>query len=196
MTYPKLPATKRLPWIGLAALVLLAGCSVNVKKNAAGDEKKVDIETPVGGIHVDDSASARDTGLAVYPGAREVERQKGDDHGNANVNISGFGFGIKVVAIEYESSDSPEKLIQYYKDQMGRYGKVLECHGEYHGGDVKVDHAGGSEELSCDRDNGGKSVELKAGTRGNQHVVAIEPKDGGSKFALVYVRTHGKDDTI
>ena len=45
-------------------------CDINVKKDSSGQEKKVDIETPIGGIHVDKAADVRDTGLAVYPGAQ------------------------------------------------------------------------------------------------------------------------------
>jgi hypothetical protein len=39
-------------------------------------------------------------------------------------------------------------------------------------------------------------VELKVGTKQNQHIVAIEPEGSGSKFSLVYVRTHGKEADI
>ena len=42
----------------------------------------------------------------------------------------------------------------------------------------------------------GHNVELKVGTRENQHIVAIGPSGGGSNFSLVYVRTHGKDAEI
>ena len=38
--------------------------------------------------------------------------------------------------------------------------------------------------------------ELKAGTEGNEHVVAVEPQAKGTDFTLVYVHTHDKDDTI
>ena len=34
------------------------------------------------------------------------------------MNISSFGFGLKVVALEYQSNDSPDKLIAYYKDEL------------------------------------------------------------------------------
>ena len=33
-----------------------------------------------------------------------------------------------MVALEYESDDAPAKLVAYYKDQLKKYGKVLECH--------------------------------------------------------------------
>jgi hypothetical protein len=49
-----------------------------------------------------------------------------------------------------------------------------------------------SNELSCGPDTG-RNIELKAGSRDNQHIVAIKPADKGSEFTLVYVETHGKD---
>jgi hypothetical protein len=189
--------------IALSAVLLLPACSVNVKKNAQGDEKKVDIETPLGGIHVNEGVDARDTGLAVYPGAKPKEKDSSHDSKSANVNISGFGFGLKVVAIEYVSDDPPQKLVAYYKDELKKYGNVLECHTSKHSGDERVDSSdddhrnkGQSRQLTCEKNDGGSTVELKVGTDDNQHIVAVEPNGKGSNFALVYVRTRGKDDII
>jgi hypothetical protein len=184
--------------LGFAALVglLLPACSVNVKKEQNGQDKQVDISTPVGGIHVSKDASAGDVGLAVYPGARLKQKDGGDDK-SANVNISGFGFGIKVVALEYESDDAPEKLLAFYRDQLKKYGStILECHTAHL--DVNADMKGSdrnSHELSCEGSSG-SNVELKVGTKENQHIVAVEPEGKGSSFSLVYVRTHGKEAEI
>jgi hypothetical protein len=180
-----------------AALLVLPACSVNVKKDRAGEEKKVDIETPLGGIHVDKDANVRDVGLPVYPGARPKEKKEDGEEKSANVNLSALGFGLKVVAIEYESDDPPAKLLAYYKDQLKKYGNVLECHTSGHGGNMSV-HTGKhdsheSKELKCEGDDSGKNVELKVGTEDNQHIVSIEPQGKGATFALVYVQTHGKD---
>ena len=41
---------------GFTALMLLAGCSINVKKEPNGQDKQVDINTLVGGIHVSKEA--------------------------------------------------------------------------------------------------------------------------------------------
>ena len=102
---------------------------MNVKKEQNGEDKQVDITTPVGGIHVSKGASAADVGLAVYPGARLKQKDSSGDDKSANVNISGFGYGLKVVALEYESDDSPAKLVAFYRDQLKKYGNsVLECH--------------------------------------------------------------------
>ncbi len=175
----------------IVCLTMLA-CSINVKKDSSGEDKKVDIETPIGGIHVDKGADVRDTGLAVYPGARIKPEESSNDEKDANVDLTFMGYGLRVVAIEYLSEDSPSKVIAYYKDQLKKYGNVLECHTTSH--NVNMDPKSDSKELTCDS-NGGKTTELKVGTQNNQHVVAIEQDGKGSSFALVYVHTN-KGTTI
>ncbi len=191
--------------VAVTAILLLPACSINVKKNAEGEDKKVDIETPVGGIHVSKDADVRDTGLPVYPGARKKEKDTSGQEKSANVNISGPGFGVKVVAIEYLSDDSADKIIAFYQDKLKRYGSVLECHTSKHGGDVEVNKMGRDQEsddnkeskqLTCKGSDRGNTVELKVGTEDNQHIVSIEPQGKGSDFALVYVQTHGKQGEI
>jgi hypothetical protein len=182
----------------IALLVVLPACSVNVKKGSNGEDKKVDIDTPVGGIHVSNDADVRDTGLAVYPGARVKEKEEEGNEKSANVNISTGFFGLKVVAVQYESDDPPEKVIAFYKAQLKKYGKVLECHTHKRGNDVQVNHAGHDSDsrlLSCEDDDG-PTVELKVGTQDNQRIVAVDTQDKGSSFALVRVQTRGEKDTI
>ena len=182
-----------------AALLLLPGCSVNVKKEPNGQDKQVDIKTLVGGIHVSKQADVSDIGLAVYPGAHLKQKDSDGSDKSANVNISGFGFGIKVVALEYESDDTPAKVLAFYKDQLKKYGNVLECHSSGHFNlDMKMgSHGSGgdSNELRCEGDHG-NNIELKVGKKDDQHIVAVEPDGKGSSFSLVYVRTHGKDADI
>jgi hypothetical protein len=180
----------------ILAALLLPACSINVKKEQNGEDKQVDINTPVGGIHVSKGANAADVGLAVYPGARLKQEDSNGSDKSANVNISSFGFGLKVVALEYQSDDSPGKLVAYYRDELKKYGKVLECHTSHL--DVNPDIKGsdhGSHELTCEGASG-SNIELKVGTKENQHIVAVEPDGKGSSFSLVYVRTHGKDADI
>jgi hypothetical protein len=187
----------------VAVLALSPACSVKVKGNEGDGNSKVDIDTPVGGIHVDEQADARDTGLPVYPGARPKPKTDDGNKKSANVNISTFGFGLKVVALEYESDDPPAKIIAYYQDQLRRYGNVLQCHSSH----VKIDNddtpflsgkngyvVGGK--LKCDDDDGGKTVELKSGSGDNQHIVSVDPEGKGSDFAIVWLRVHGKEGDI
>lgn len=178
----------------IATALLLIGCSVNVKKDNNGEDKDVNISTPFGGIHVNNSADVRDTGLAVYPGARVKPKNGDNDEKSANVDISSGSFGLKVVAVEYLSDDPPAKVIAFYQDQLKKYGHVLQCRNS-HG--TNYSYNNGSEELKCDdSDSSGKTTELKSGSKGNQRIVAIDPDGKGSDFALVYVRMRGKDDTI
>src|SRR5271166_1757085 len=149
--------------LGVVALaaVLLPGCSVNVKKEQNGEDKQVDITTPVGGIHVSKDASAGDVGLAVYPGARLKQKDSSGDDKSANVNISGFGFGVRVVALEYESDDSPAKLVAFYRDQLKKYGSnILECHTAHLDVNADIKHSDhtdsdrNSHELTCEGASG------------------------------------------
>ena len=189
----------------LAVLIALPACSVNVKKGKNGEEQNVDIRTPVGGIHVSKNADVRDTGLPVYPGAQQKESRSGHDDSNANVNISSGLFGVRVVAIEYLSDDPPDKVAAFYKEQLKKFGGVLECHTNNRRGDggdvdVKLGKQGGqkSDKLTCEQESG-PTTELKVGNRDNQHIVSISPQDKGkgTDFALVYVLTRGGGkDTI
>jgi hypothetical protein len=192
-----MPAQAHMPRVALlilVALFALSACNINVKKNEQGQDKNVDIKTPFGEIHVDKGADVKDTGLPLYAGARVKQKNENDnDEKNANVNISTSAFGLRVVAVEYESDDSPSKLVAYYKDQLKKYGAVLECHTTGH--NYSYNNDSHSNELKCEG-NTGNNIELKAGTKNNQHIVSIEPRDKGSDFSLVYVRIRGKEDTI
>jgi hypothetical protein len=199
MEDPKLRSRLQLSnvFVLVTALLALVACTVNVKKDAEGKDKNVDINTPFGGIHVNNNADVRDTGLPVYPGARPKEKNDSGDEKSANVDISTSAFGLKVVAVQYRSDDPPSKLVAYYEDQLKKFGKVLQCHTS-HGTTYTGSHHRGpdSDELKCEGDNSGKTIELKAGMQSNQHIVAIDPQEKGADFALVYVRTRGKEGTI
>lgn len=188
----------------LLALALLSGCSVHTTREEAksGDkvEKDVDIRTPFGSLSVHKgNTSAKDAGMAEYPGAR-LKKDVGihaDGDSSANVNISSSLFGLKLVVLKFESNDPPEKVLDFYRKDMSRYGKVLDCTGRIsmnfrrHDNDAPVtcDSHGGSGE--------NYKQELKVGTENNQRIVAVKPSGQGSEFALVYVRAHGEDaDTM
>jgi len=187
--------------VGIAIVALFFGlfliaCSVNVKKEPNGQDKQVDINTPVGGIHVSKDVDPADVGIPVYPGSRPKQKDQSGNDKNANVNISGFGYGLKVVAMEYESDDAPDQLVSFYQDQLKKYGNVLLCHTTHFNMDAQIkDSDSGSQELTCQGSNG-KNIELKVGTKENQRIVAVEPDGKGSRFSLVYVRTHSKEADI
>ena len=94
---------------GFLCLLALAGCSVTTHEKDNGKKNDVDIRTPFGSLSVKEGATdVRDTGLALYPGAR-VKKDSDDEHLSANVNISSSLFGLKVVALKFESDDPSDK---------------------------------------------------------------------------------------
>jgi len=183
----------------LAALSILPACSITTNDKDKNGEKQVDIKSPLGDLHVSEEADIRDAGLSVYPGARPAPKDSSDDKKSANVNVKLPGFSLKVVAGEFLSDDAPDKIIAYYDKELQKYGKSIRCQGAWV--DDNVQSSQHKDELSkpvaCGSSSGGDSVELKVGTEGNQHIVAVKPNAKGTKFALVYVRMHtGSDTTI
>ena len=187
----------------VTALCVLPACSINVDKNGEKDgSKRVDIQSPVGDLHVSEKADIHDAGLSVYPGAQPAPKDNSDDEKSANVNLALPGFQLKVVAAEFLSDDAPDKITAYYDKELQNFGKPIQCHGEYSNGGRINGHSGhGNDDfqqpVTCDKSGSGESLELKVGTEGNQHIVAVKPNSRGTRFALVYVRMHtGKDSTI
>ena len=113
----------------LACLALaagVAGCRIHVDKDANGQEKNVQVDTPFGGVHVNtDQTTAADLGLPAYPGAQMVKDK--DDHESADVHM-GFGeWEMRVRAVSYETPDDKDKVVAFYKKALGRYGDVITC---------------------------------------------------------------------
>ena len=189
----------------LSLLAFASGCVVKETSrdrddngDKANESKGAEITTPFGTLKARNEDDGKATGLAIYPGAR-VLKEKNDDHGG-NVVIDTPAFGLKVVAVKYETDDSPEKVLDFYRNELKRFGhKVLECRPNHESDDVVVGdvHKNKREgELTCDKDDkqSGPVTELKVGTEDNQHVVGVEQKGKSTHFALVYVRIHGDTD--
>jgi hypothetical protein len=175
----------------LALVAGIAGCRVSVDKGANGEEKKVQIDTPFGGVHVNtDQTTAADLGLPVYPGSQTVKDE--ENHKSADVHL-GFGeWELRVKAVTYSTPDSKDKVSAFYKKALGRYGDVILCEDHVTVGSP----AATSEGLTCSDDNhdtehvqidhGKHNLELKAGSKRHQHIVGFEdPKDGQTRFTLV-----------
>jgi hypothetical protein len=162
-----------------------------------GEDKSFDIRSTVGDLHLGSDADARKAGLPLYPGARL--RHDEENSGALNLGVLTEAFGMKLVVAKYDSDDAPGKVIDYYRDKLKKFGKVIECHTREHGDDATADinDDDHSKELKCEGDNTGPVTELKVGTQNNQHIVAIEPHEGGgATFAIVYVHTRGKQGDI
>src|SRR5579864_3107830 len=184
--------TKRMCALATGSLVvfLVAGCRVDTKRD--GEHKDVRIATPFGGLQVTTNPELvlQEIGLAAYPGA--VHDDKGNDHnGAADVNMNVGSFNLRVKAVSYRTSDSPDKVKEYYRDQLKRYGDVIECRNNVAVGTPTHTFEG----LTCDHKEGGhisvedhpgkNQLELKTGSQQHQRIVSIEPDGDGTKFGLV-----------
>lgn len=175
-------------------LLAFSACSISQNKSDDGKDK-VDIKTPFGSLKVDEGVDARDTGLPLYAGAKPYEKGE-NGHNAANVNISSEFFGLKVVAAEYTTPDPPNKVRDFYQNALKSYGKVIECKGSYDNSvNVDKNDKHNDEPVNCSDVHGSNQdeIQLKVGTRNRQRVVGVKPDGGGTRFALVYVNTRGKE---
>jgi hypothetical protein len=175
--------------LSLAALIaslLLAGCHVSSHQN--GNNKDVDIGTPFGSMQVktNDAANEASLGLTPYPGAVSVKDD--GDSSSANVNMSFGNFHLGVVAKSLQTGDSQDKVLAFYRKDLGRYGDIIQCKGKNAVGSPSRTSQG----LTCsDEDQkhihtgDSEGLQLRAGSPLHQHIVAIEPKNGGTHIGLV-----------
>jgi hypothetical protein len=172
----------------VAATGLMSGCRIESNKKDGNDNVK--IATPFGGMSVktNDAVVVEGLGLPIYAGAELVKKDK--NNGAADVNMSFGSFQLRVKAASYRTQDSPEQVTAFYRKALGRYGDVIQCQNDKSVGTLT--HT--AEGLTCDNekenhvyvndDESGK-LELKAGSKQHQHIVAIDPEGNGTKFGLV-----------
>ena len=194
--------------------LFLTGCIVKVDKNGHGTQKKdnVSIAVPFAGIHVQtNQTNAADLGLSVYPGAVETT-----DNGNDKSADVDMGFGpwqMKVKVVTYKTPDPQNKVVDFYRKNLGAFGTVIACDGDSPVGKPTATNQG----LTCPQsdkrvninmnDKGvninGKDIDsgfnLRAGSPHHQRIIAFKDTGGnGTKFTLVELvlpTDHGKNNT-
>jgi hypothetical protein len=143
-------------------------------------------------LHANSKVTAADVGLPVYPGA-SLYKDKDND---AAIDL-GYSFGeshFRLMAANYLTSDSPQKILAFYRKPLSRYGEVLECNNGKPVGTLTVTHSG----LTCEDAHDGnvqvnghndsKDHELRAGTPHQYRVVGIDKaQPDATHFGLVYV---------
>ena len=179
-----------LPVLVLAAFAFATGCRVD---HGDGKNDNVKVVTPFGGLSVrtDDQAVQGNVGLANYPGATVVQKDKdgGHDSGSADVNLSFGNFHLGVKAVSYRTPDDPAKVMAFYTKDMARYGVVLHCRDDRPVGTPAVTQDG----LTCEKKKGNQNIdadftakdELRAGSKLHQHIVGIEREGTSTRFSLV-----------
>ena len=161
-------------WL-MAPMIVLAVSAVAARRAAAQDEKGA-------GIVVSGEATASDVGLPIYPGAKPYKKTESDSEaGRASAWFGGFG--LKIAGMQMQSSDSAQKVAEFYRKALGKYGKVLDCTDDA----TRQDDSGNAPACGDDKPDPGGML-FKAGTKKDQHLVAIDPHGSGSTFSLVYLR--------
>ncbi len=170
------------PAIAIAAvlpvLVLATGCAVE-REEEGGKTTRVAISTPVGGLAARVGENPGDTGLPVYPGATLSRDAADGNPEGATVSIGTQWFGLHVVAAEYQSGETPEQILDFYRGRMRAFGDVTECRGE-------VNFKNGRPE--CRSKPRSTDVQLLAGTEQRHRIVSVKPRGEGAEFALVSIQ--------
>lgn len=150
-------------WIGLRYIA--RNVQVRVEEGSGG-KKEVSIKTPVASLEVTKGVSEARLGLPIYPGAKRLEGDEG-----ATLN---FEFGreknLGVLAVKFETSDSVEKVRDFYRERLGSEPKkpAEKAHGNEIVFELKAEH--------------------------DEKIVALKSRGAGTEIALVRV-THAEDST-
>lgn len=173
----------------LGGMALLAGSLANAGGPRAAQEQ----DKNSAGIVFSKQATPKEVGLPMYPGAKP-HKEEGNDSPSVRMGIWGSTFGFKLAVMKMESNDAPEKIAEFYKKALAKYGTVLNCSDGSQKSSGK-DSNGTSNKLQCDDDKPEKGgLVFKAGTKEKQHVVAVQANGQGSLFQLVYVEARGDDE--
>jgi hypothetical protein len=139
-------------------------------------------------LHANSNASAVKIGLPAYPGAAFYKDADNDSAADLGLTINEFHFTL--LAANYETGDSPEKVLSFYRKPLSRYGEVLECNQGSPTGSLKVTRSG----LTCGQGQGNGNTnsstghELRAGSPNQFRIVGIdESHPGATRFGLVYL---------
>ena len=177
--------TRRLVSVLVVFLVVVFACGV-LGQSPAKEDKDKESGKSVGFILSDD-ATAKDVGLPIYPGAQRL-KDSSDDSSALQMGLWRGSSGFKLVVLKLESDDPMERIAAFYRKALSRYGKVVDCSSS--SASEKKSDSGRNDQIQCENDHpahGGFA--FKAGTKRNQHVVAVEPDGKRTKISLVYVRT-------
>ncbi len=164
----------------------LALCTISLATFLSAPSRTPAQQPKGAGVTLAADPDAKDLGLPLYPGSRRHKDKDADSPG-ANFGLWGGGSGFKLAVLKMESDDSPDKIANYYKKALSKYGKVFDCsHPSPAGTGAPKDAS--SKQLTCGDDKPDKGGLLfKSGTQDKQHLVAIQPNAQGSLYQLVYV---------
>lgn len=186
---------------GFLPAVLFIVCTIGFAQRAfAQDSNEKDSGLNLS-LHANSHASAADIGLPAYPGAFPYkvggERGNKDNDSSLDMGLVLGDFHLSVVVAGYETGDSPEQVLKFYRKALSHYGEVLECD---HGNPIgkltmtdtgltcSSDHDGGGHVQVNGSGNSANDHELRAGSPHKYRVAGIDDVTAGkTHFALVYL---------
>lgn len=175
----------------LPALTIVAVVSFAVPTRAQSSDLDLN-------LHAHGHATARDIGLPEYPGATPF-KDKNSDSSSADLALFLNSFHFSLKAASFVTTDSPARVLDFYRKPLAKYGEVLECNHGKPVGSLSMTKSG----LTCgERKNGSMTVsgsdsghELRAGTPEQFRIVGIDSsEDGNTKFGLVALVLPKADD--
>ncbi|MGA7521904.1 MAG: hypothetical protein WBW84_05450 [Acidobacteriaceae bacterium] len=77
-------------------------------------------------LHANGHATAKEIGLPAYPGAKPY-KEKDDDSGSADLGMALNSFHFRLQVASYVTPDAADRVLDFYRKPLARYGEVLEC---------------------------------------------------------------------
>lgn len=154
--------------------------TIHVRARTGSAGKTVEITSPFGSLHVNQSVSPADFGIDIYPGARMVGQNEasafsrnldidGQHIPRVHVHIEVAGKDVLVNVAEFETPAPTSTLLSFYRSRLSKYGHVVEE----------------------EKDDNGVTLHVKEGSdnhsNDNERAVVVKPWEGKTRFLLVRV---------
>lgn len=188
------PRTKFVFYATILALLLAFALPLPAQDQK--DSPQSDNDKDGIGFNLGQNTSAKDVGLPLYPGSRR-HKDDADDSSALNMGLWGGSSGFKLFVLKMETSDSPEKVADFYRKALAKYGTVLDCSNAQASDAVAPDDnkKKSSKALTCEDEKPKPGeISLKSGTKSKEHAVGIQAQGTGTLYQLVYVETRRTND--
>lgn len=142
-------------------------------------------------VHASSHVTAKDIGLPEYPGATPFKEKDGySSSADLLFLLNNFHFSVK--AASFVTMDSPDRVLDFYRKPLAKFGEVLECDHGKPVGSLTVTKNG----LTCGNGKSGRWTvngndsghELRAGAPDQFRIVAVDGAENGkTKCGLLAV---------
>jgi hypothetical protein len=154
-------------------------------------------------VHASSDVTPAAIGLPVYPGATRAVKH-GDDDAAFDIGFTLGDTRLRLEGIGYDSDDPPDRVLEFYRKALSRYGDVLECdHGRAVGSlsvtssGLRCSDKGRHEDLNINGHfDSSTSHDLRAGSPDEFRIAGVGPSSSTpSHFVIMYVKTPKDSDS-